>query len=187
MSTGALPAGNNTIYAGALVLLEQHTASSSASLDFTTCITSTYDDYLIRILNIVPATNGANFLMRVSTNGGSSYDSSAIYDYAGGFMYSVTTGSISAFNGTSWPISLSVGNSANYGVHGTLNLVDPARTSGYKQLHREQGFFDSGVSLIVQNLTNHTYRSTTAVNAFQFFMSSGNIASGTIRVYGLAK
>ena len=31
------------------------------------------------------------------------------------------------------------------------------------------------------------YNSLTAVNAFRFVMSTGDIASGTVRVYGLAK
>jgi hypothetical protein len=30
-----------------------------------------------------------------------------------------------------------------------------------------------------------TYLSTTAINAFRVLYSSGNIASGTVRVYGL--
>ena len=46
---GSTPNATLTVSAGALVLLEQHTASSSATLDFTTCITSTYDEYVIEM------------------------------------------------------------------------------------------------------------------------------------------
>jgi hypothetical protein len=181
-----LSAGSLTASAGQ-VLLEQHTASSSASLDFTSSISGTYDDYLIRVVNIVPATNGANLAMRLSTNGGSSYDSSAIYDWGGVYGYTGGSGALGATNQTSWPLSGASSNSANYGIIGTLNLIDPARTSGYKLARMERGFFDSGVSALLWNGANYAYRSATAVNAFQFFMSSGNITSGVIRVYGVAK
>src|SRR5690348_10915535 len=66
---------------GAMTLLEQHTASSSASLNFTTCLSSTYDTYQIFLDQLLPATNTANVLLRVSTNGGSSYDSGSHYDW----------------------------------------------------------------------------------------------------------
>src|SRR5665647_2787882 len=68
---------SDVIAAVALVLLEQHTASNTASLDFTACITSAYDEYLIEFVNVVPATsnNMANLLCGV----GGSYDTGSNY------------------------------------------------------------------------------------------------------------
>src|SRR5690349_3912071 len=72
---------------GGLVLLEEHViTSSSASMDFTTrnvtgqsgaSIQSDYDDYLVRLINIVPATNTQNLRHRVSTDGGSTFDATS--------------------------------------------------------------------------------------------------------------
>lgn len=178
----------NTTPAGSgLVLLEQHTASASASLDFTTCISATYDDYVIRLLNIVPATNAAILRMRVSTDGGSTYDSTAIYDHGGGYSYSGGQGNVGAVDQAQWEIAANVSNSANYGLSGEYMLIDPARTSGYKHMHGHRAGLDTSVSLLVWSHAHFTYKSTTAVDAFQFYFSSGNIASGTIRVYGVKK
>src|SRR6185503_12648476 len=80
--TGAytVPAGSS-----GLVLLEQHTASSSATLDFTS-ISGTYDEYEIHFVNIVPATNNVSFQMRMGTGAGPTYDSGNNYNY--GMLYS---------------------------------------------------------------------------------------------------
>src|SRR5947207_2075820 len=65
--------------AGALVFLEAHTASASASLDFTTFISSTYDDYLIEGVGIIPATDAVIFRAQVGTGGGPTYDTANNY------------------------------------------------------------------------------------------------------------
>ncbi len=184
---GAPPVFAAPAASGALVLIEQHTASSSASLDFTACITSTYDDYLIRFVDVIPATNAVSLLMRVSTNGGSSYDSTAIYDWGGGYGYRSSSGGYGSTSQTAWEITGGNSNSANYGMIGEVSLVNPARTSGYKTMVGTVSSFDTGVSTPVTKSTQWVYLSATAVNAFQFLMSSGNIASGTIRCYGYAK
>ena len=85
----ATPSGGG---GGALVLLEQHTASASATLDFTSCISSTYDDYLVEGLSLVPATNAVNFTMQVSTDGGSTW-ASTTYNWA--YSYRLLRGAAS--------------------------------------------------------------------------------------------
>jgi hypothetical protein len=178
--------------AGALVLLEQHTASSSATLDFTTAITSTYDEYRIEMIGIVPATNGAVLSLRCSTDGGSTYDTSAIYDYAEiHTAWGSTLTSIGASSQTSIPIfsdgaGSALLNTATPALVGSMNLFQPGSTTNYRYfITNGNGIYTNGGRYAFTH--NAVYRSTTAVNAFRFSMSSGNIASGTIRVYGLAK
>jgi hypothetical protein len=50
-----------SVPSGALVLLSTQTASSSASLSFTSGIDSTYDSYVFKFINIHPATNACRF------------------------------------------------------------------------------------------------------------------------------
>lgn len=173
---------------GALVLREQHAASSSAALNFTTCISSAYDEYLIELVNVIPATNATVLWMQFSTNGGSSYDASAIYDYTAGYAYSGGVGvGGSATNSTKVLIIDAVSNSGNYGVVGSLRLLSPGSTALYKQVIGNAMRSDaSGLGLVLISMGG-AYKSATAVNAFRFLMDSGNIASGTIRVYGIAK
>jgi hypothetical protein len=174
---------------GALVLLEQHTASSSAALDFTTAISSAYDEYQIEFINVVPATDGAVLWMRLSTDGGSSYDTSTIYDYTSGYAYAGGTGvGSSATSSDKILLMDGVDNSANYGIVGHIRLFNPLSTAVYKQIVGQLMRFDSRGTLGLVMLTPMgVYRSTTAVDAMRFLFDTGNIASGTIRVYGIAK
>src|ERR1035437_3292300 len=82
---------SDILAAAGLVLLESHTASSSVSLDFTTrnasgqsgaTFQSDFDEYEIHFVNLVPATNNVEFRIRMSTNGGSTFDAGANYDVA---------------------------------------------------------------------------------------------------------
>src|SRR5271165_3582301 len=59
---------------GSFVLVEEHTAASSAALNFTTCLTATYDDYDIEFVSLLPASGSNDVMLQVSTNGGSTYD-----------------------------------------------------------------------------------------------------------------
>jgi hypothetical protein len=59
---------------GKPVLLSTATASSSASIEFTSGIDSSYDIYQFEFINIHPATNGANFNFNLSTDNGSNYN-----------------------------------------------------------------------------------------------------------------
>ena len=57
-----------------ITLISSQTASSSASLSFTTGITSTYKAYKFVYVNMHPAANTANFTFNLSTDGGSNYN-----------------------------------------------------------------------------------------------------------------
>jgi hypothetical protein len=170
-----------------LVLLEQHTASSSSELVFTTGITSTYDDYEFRFIGLRPATDGADLLARFSTNGGSSYDSSAIYARSHHYVASNNT---SAFAGTTNSTSMDIGgdqdNASTGSLGGNLMLTNPLSTTQYKTMHGEIIYNHDSVGEIYIR-RSVMYPSTSAVNAVQFFYDTGNIAEGTIRLYGRVK
>ena len=178
---------------GGLVLLEQHTASSSATLDFTTFISATYDEYQIEFVNVLPATNDVGFRMRMGTGGGPTFDTGNNYGWdcfvmrAGGSAAGGAEGGV-AFIQLNWDSSATFGvaNTANWGgVTGHLRLFDPS-SSIYKTIIGQTRNYDSEPFRLM-NFISGSYESTTAVTAVQFYMSSGNIASGTIRAYGIAK
>ena len=176
---------------GALVLLEQHTASSSASLDFTACISSTYDTYKIVLVNVVPATTAQPLYMRMSTNGGSSYDSSSLYQYEYTNALAGTSGQAAEGSASAGQIILGAGqidSTTDYGgVTGTMEFYNPGGSQSYKLLIGQFVIRDKRDAVISVRNQSAVYINTTATNAFQFLFASGNIASGTIRVYGIAK
>ncbi len=191
LASGSACAGGGS---GSFVLVEQHTASTSASLDFTTCISSTYDDYVIELVTLLPATDAVHFYWFASTNGGSSYDTGANYGWAalrfvaaGGFGTGANTGaSLISLDGMDGADSISSTASIG-GLSGTWRIYNPLSAASNKLLRGSVigGAASFGSPFGLENWG--TYFSTTAVNAFQIKASSGNIASGTVRCYGIAK
>lgn len=176
--------------AGALVLLEQHTASNSTELAFTTAITATYDEYLFEILNLVPVTNGVDLNIQMSTDGGSTYDATAKYGFALIVVREAASAGTSSL-GSAGSIPLNypggyVSNSAYYGASGTMRLFNPGSTALYKAVILDTFSFDGSYRNRLIGQGNYQV-ATPAVNALRFFFSSGNISSGTVRCYGIAK
>ena len=69
-------------YAGSsLALIQSQSASASAQVDFTSGITSAYSEYVLKMIDVVPATNGTNLNFRVSEDGGATFKAGAS-DYA---------------------------------------------------------------------------------------------------------
>jgi hypothetical protein len=178
------------IVKGALILLEEQVASSSASLNFTNWYNAAYEEYVIELINILPATDLVALWMRMSTDGGATYDSGANYAWSAGVTRAGSMGPTGAESGAT---KIQVGydtNASNIAAHGgftgTLRLYDPASTAHYKRVLGQTVNFNSFPAHL-QSMVHGVYLSTTAVDAFQFLISSGNIVSGTIRVYGIAK
>src|SRR6185437_7471649 len=91
-----------------------------------------------------------------------------------------------ADSSTYWEIADSVGNDANYGVNGSIELFQP-RSSNYKAIVGLTMMFHAVVnSTLGFSICGH-YLQTATIDAFQIKYASGNINSGTVRVYGIAK
>jgi len=174
---GALPTFQ-TNSSGALVKISSTVASSSATVSFTG-LSSSYRDFLVVLSNVVPATDNVDFYMRTSTNNGSSYDSGAAnYRYAYyGTITSATTDTAIRLNGNT-------GNGTAEGVAGWVRIHNPQSAAGKCQVTYHTSTYVYTDSLY--SITGAAYRDTAAdVDAIQFYFSSGNIASGTITLYGI--
>lgn len=170
--------------AAGLVLLEQYTASSSASLNFTTGITSTYDRYLLTFQNLIPASNGS-LVLRTSINGGSTYDAGSNYY---GALYTLdNTGAVgtSVYNpGTGYRLFLTASSTLE-GVSGDCSLFNPMSGLGRKAIrYHTEG---SNPSVVIGSWGAGVWLNSGAINAVQLLFDSGNIASGIARLYGFAK
>jgi hypothetical protein len=185
-ATWAVPAGGGG--AGALVLLEQHTASNSATLDFTTAISATYDEYAIEFINLVPVTDNAALWMRVSTNGGSTYDAGANY-YNALFSFQEAASATGGGGAAQSQMIINGGysSSANCNLYGSIKFFNPGGSLFKGIIGNSMARFSAGDAHRVQWVIHGEYDITTAVNAFRFLNSSGNISSGIIRCYGIAK
>lgn len=174
---------------GALILLEQHTASNSATLDFTS-FSSLYDEYMFEFVGIYSAAGGAIPLIRFSTNGGISWDSSNNYGWTQWVVGVGTTNYHAQPDSSINMVNFSdVAPSITATINGSYKIYLPA--TGYASL---AGSTTSGRTAdggppfppINTTISGH-YLSATNPNAVRFLFSSGNIASGIIRCYGVSK
>ena len=65
---------SNATGAGGMTLLSTQTASSSATVDFTSSIDSTYKEYLFKCVNLHPATDEVSLQFQVDTGTNTSYN-----------------------------------------------------------------------------------------------------------------
>lgn len=170
---------------GAMTLITTTTASFSATVDFTG-LTSTYRNYVVIVSNATPQTNNAALVLRTSTNNGSSYDAGASDYYSTGTNFGNSTWNYVAVLDDRAYINASgmVNNTTQGGTSFTLTLVNPSgatRTQWYAT-GVENGTSEVGA------FTRGGYRvaTTGAVNAIRFLYGSGNIASGTFKLYGIS-
>lgn len=178
---------------GARVLITSSTASASASIDFTSGIDSTYNIYEVEFIDVLPATDGVEFFMRVSTDAGSTYKSGAS-DYSN-VVYALnsadnrgTLKGMSTYNSMNLNTagaSYGIGNTGlDGGVSGNLFFYSPdSGTLDFKMIFSV--CYGGSVNEMVQSLGTGVYETATAVDAVQFLFDSGNITSGEINLYGI--
>lgn len=175
---------------GALVLIEKHTASSSGTIDFTSCISSTYDDYLITATGVQAATDGTSLRMRTGTGVGPTWDTGSTYDWTRGYCSVGTSGcgssgSVGAANDSAATLAVLISSSHSTEIS-SLRFSKPADTTSYHMFNviGIQHASDSGMYSTYGAAGN---TNTTAVTGVRLFMAAGNIATGDFRCYGITK
>jgi len=202
---GLVKYNNNSISAvtstglatGSLVPIKTLTASSSATLSFVhgtdgVVLDSTYPIYVFKFINCHPATNNASFTFNMSVDSGSNYnvtktttfiqawhsedDSSTTLQYSTGNDLAQST----AFQ----ILGYGIGNGNDESISGDLHLFNPSSTTFVKHFTSKNNNYYEGNYSINPYVAGYG-NTTSAVNAIQFKMSSGNIDSGTIKLYGI--
>ena len=176
-----------------ITLISSQTASNSASISFTTGIDSTYRTYLFKFINIHPATDSANFTFNMSTDGGSNYNTTKTTTFFNAYHSENDAEAVLNYSATE-DLAQSTsyqklvhfcGNDNDQNCAGNLYLFNPSSTTFVKHfISTASGTNDSDKA---NNLFVAGYGNTTsAINAIDFKMSSGNIDAGTILMYGIA-
>jgi len=190
IDNGALDAGVST---GSLILLSTQTASASATIDFTSGIDSTYDSYVFKFINIHPATNDVSFLFQANTSGGSGFNETITTTYFrayhqeddGSASLSYDTSKDQA-QGTAYQIlSANLGNGNDECGSGTLQIFNPSSTTFVKHFICTTGNYHSNAAERNEYIAGY-FNTTSAIDEIQFKMSSGNIDSGVIKLYGIS-
>ena len=185
----ALPSG---VSAKSMILLATETASSSATISFTSNIDDTYSEYIFKFIDIHPATDGAVFSFQADTGTNTSYNQTTTTTY---FQANHNEGdtatnlgyetSLDQAQGTAFQrIIDAIGNGNDECGAGTLHLFNPSSTTFVKH------YMSNCNSYVNSPFTTNYYgggyfNTTSAIDAVQFKMSSGNIDAGTITLYGI--
>ena len=182
---------------GSMVLIKEQTASSSATVDFVdgsggVVLDSTYPIYKFEFINMHPATDGVYLNFQTSTNGGSSYGVTltstffrAVHNEADDtYALEYRTARDLAQSTSFQNLTESTGNDNDQSCNGTLTLFAPSSTTFVKHwLSTNNTYHNNDYSMNVNSAGY--FNTTSAINGVRFQMSSGNIDSGTIKLYGI--
>ena len=176
---------------GNRVLIDTQTASTSASLDFANAAIGdgTFDNIEVIGHNIVPVTDAQGFEMLVSDDTGATYETTAAYygggsevdEGAGETLFAVGNGGTSAVLTGSGVSNVA----AEGGVNFHMVCMDMSNASTYFSFHMV-GSFVRNTPGMVSFRCGGKYAVANNYDGLQFKFG-GNMASGTIAVYGIKK
>jgi hypothetical protein len=178
---------------GKMTLISSQTASGSASIEFTSGIDSSYPIYQFEFINCHPATDDTSFQVGFR-DGATNYDATktttaffANHAEDDSLTSLVYYSAIDQAQSTSFQsLSGGVGNGNDECISGTLQIFNPSSTTFVKH-------FISNTNLYVHsNRSSNVYvagycNTTSAIDGVQFKFASGNIDSGTIKLYGIGE
>ncbi|ANL02197.1 hypothetical protein AMJ96_CH00606 [Rhizobium sp. N113] len=161
------------------LISETNISSAVAAVDLVNVLSTTFDDYAIEFDNI--AGSAANiFMMRLSTDAGASWISTGYY-YSS--VVSQTAGATGAqvTGATQFSVSSTTMIANTAGFCGTMKL----RRAPTKRHFEIPAFFTASGGESVLSVIGGAIAQQ--ADSLRFFMGSGNITAGTIRVYGIRK
>jgi hypothetical protein len=205
MSFGLVKHNNNSISdittpgnlaQGKMTLIKEQTASSSSSISFvdgssSVVLDSTYPIYKFVYINCHPSSDGVGLSFNFSIDSGSNYNVTktttffeAQHSESGTGSQSYQTG-LDIAQGTGFQqIAQYIGTDNDQSASGEVFLFDPSSTTFVKHfLTRGNSYFANDKTC--DNFSAGYGNTTSAIDAVQFKMTSGNIDSGTIKLYGI--
>ena len=175
-----------------MTLLADNTADTTdlATASFTSSIDSTYKLYIFKFLDINPATDNVEFGFQGNAASGSGYDETITASYfhathteADGVDFNNDPAQDQAQATGFQSIAHGLGNGGDESCAGILWLFNPSNTTYVKHFYsRMSGYMDE--SGIQDCFAGGYFNTTSAIDAIQFKMSSGNF-DGTIKMYGV--
>ena len=186
-----------TLSGGAITFIKKLTASSSSTLSFVdgssdVVLDSTYKEYLFIFHDIHHSEADRNFAFNLSTDSGSNYNvaKTTTFFYAthseddGGGAIEYRTGTDLAQGTGVQPMMQGIKGDNDSSGAGYMHLFNPGSTTFVKH------FLCNNVLMQDNTLVQNTYiggygNTTSAIDAIQFSVNSGNIDAGTITLYGI--
>ena len=176
---------------GIPTLISTATASGAASVDITSGIDSTYDEYMFVFTDIAPGTDNKKLQWQVNGVDESGFNETitstswqAYHEEADGSNLAYDA-SFEQAQGTSYSnVSYAIGSDSDESGAGVMHLFNPASTTYVKHFYSR--FSNYGYTPQMTDLFMAGYiNTTTAIDEISFKMDSGNF-DGVIQLYGIA-
>tara|TARA_R110001592_G_scaffold94161_2_gene272824 strand:- start:32 stop:763 length:732 start_codon:yes stop_codon:yes gene_type:complete len=168
---------------GMVFLASSGAISNAASVAFTQFDASAYDQYKFYFMYVKPVTDNVTLQTFVSTDGGSSYDTT-------GSNYLINGDNTTA-NGLATNDQNTLGNAAaEYGLSGYLDIYGPHLTTFTYSISETCTMNPDSTYIAFMGAPDGNRRITihkvaADVDAVKFQMSSGNITTGEITMFGV--
>ena len=181
---------------GTYTFIKKITASSSSTISFVdgssdVVLDNTYKEYLFTFNNINPSADSNQFLINFSADTGSNYNVTKTSTVWRAFLSegdSSGSGYVSSNDlaqGTGVQIlASSLGADADHTTQGYLHLFDPSSTTYVKHFISRISTTSSDDQIMDFHVAGYC-NTTSAVDAAQFSMTTGNIDAGDICLYGI--
>ena len=180
---------------GSMVHIKTVTASSSADVTFvhgtsSVVLDGTYPVYLFKLINPHPATTGKlNVFFR---DGGTDYDAtcngsnfSAYHAEDDSATSLYNEGDSDATQSATVPVIRNLGNEADSSCAAIMYLFNPASTTFAKHYIINTNYVYGSSYGCFSDRKGGYINTATAIDGVQFKMASGNIDSGTFKLYGI--
>ena len=181
---------------GSLTLIQKQTASSSASISFTSGIDSTYKEYIFYFVNIHPSSDSAEFSFQADTGTNTNYNQTITSTFfkaqhrqdavVSGLSYD--TGADLAQSTNFQRLGFNLDNSNEDSFSGTLTIFEPYSSTFVKHFISTNNYTydgDANEQYSFNTFVAGYFNTTTALTRFRFKMESGNIDAGTFKLYGI--
>ena len=184
--------GMNSVFGGALNLITTSSFTNQTSVAFTTQLTSTYDVYIFKFIDINPSTDNQRFEFQVNASGQTGYNETITST----FFYTRhseadTNASLTYYTGgdqaqgTSYQNLGWVSNDADHSLVGDLHLFSPSNTTYVKHFY-SRTTWNNDTDGLMDGFIGGYINVTAAITGIDFKIQAGTF-DGTIKLYGISK
>ena len=161
---------------GQLELIQTQTISSGATMAFTSIKEFEYDVHFMTGNNLLTTDANTGIIIRLSSDGGSSYAAGTSYEKAGQYGGTIANGESVSTGASGLPFTSDTANDTKVANTYLYDLGDSKKYS-FQNFHtHENNYYFWGIGC---------HDTTSSINAIQLTTNNGNDWTGTVALYGL--
>ena len=191
--------GLTTAAGGAMTLIKTVTASSSSTVDFVdgtsdVVLDDTYPTYLFQIINVHPATDNVKLAIQGNAAGGSGFNETITTiaiksehmenDASASMSYDTTNDQAQGTGYAPIMTGNGLGNGNDESGSGEVWLFNPSSTTFIKHFICRMSHYGYE-NIQMDDYVAGYFNTTSAIDEISFKFNSGNIDTGTFKLYGI--